>query len=251
MGLTSAEWKEVANAAQELLGDDWSPTGNGRHLRLLRRPVGWWIQEVRYETSSAGRFLAWGGLLAKPIATGMEIGDSGMNSERVRQKLGSRRYRELMGDVRDPRSLQRFTDFVDSIKFARDRDFEAAALAYRESYLRIKDQGKLDRIFSGPTRQNYLMFRLMSGAVPREELVDDAKWVLSGDDYQIPIRDKLGLNPDWGHTFYPELASYIEAAHWPGVADLLLRTRQQNLAEFGIPKELLADVVVPEPEFPW
>lgn len=94
------------------------------------------------------------------------------------------------------------------------------------------------------------MHHQRSGTISHEELASDARWVLSDDDHRRSMRSNSGPSHDWERTFYPELASYIETADWSGVAELLMRTREQNLAELGIPPELVADVVVPEPEVP-
>jgi len=59
MGMSAREWDSLVREAQRIAGDEWTVVGRNRRAYLLRLPVGWRVQFVYYENTSAGRLVAY------------------------------------------------------------------------------------------------------------------------------------------------------------------------------------------------
>ncbi|MCK0438874.1 hypothetical protein MUG78_05185 [Gordonia alkaliphila] len=244
MGLTAAEWNQVSEAGVELLGDGWTRIGKGRKLQVLRVPVGWWAQCIYYENSSIGAFVGWGSLLAKPMPNS-ELGDRGHSFDSIRATLRSEadweHYRSMI-DVGDPVALANFARFVEEDRFAPSRDLDLRVRTAEELFRGWQERWEHHPYYS-ITRQLYVMPRVLTGARPLAELVEEVRWVVEDD--------ALANGNSKSAEFYPELLTTLEEADRPAMEELLLRMRRENLAELGVPDEFISDVAVPEPKVPW
>lgn len=249
MGLTAAEWKQVSANGVEILGDGWVALGKGRNILVWRIPVEWWAQFVYYENTSAGRFAAWGGLLAKPMPTSSQTGDDGHSLKSIQLRLMGdwARYR-TMKNARDPVALANFAQFTEVDRFSPSRELESAL---EESDRQFQGwQGRWDNHpYYSNTRQLLVMLRVFSGSRSLPELIEDVRWVLDDEDIENARRNDA--IPGRSRRFYGELLETLEAADRPAMENLLLRMRSENLAELGVPDEYIADVSVPEPKVPW
>lgn len=246
MGMSAREWDSLVREAQRIAGDEWTVVGRNRKAYLMRLPVGWWVQFIYYENTSAGRLVAYQEILSRPL-TSYQLGVGGI----VDYRIPEFRAREVTPD--NPELISEFAETVTGIVYRPMWDVKAELARSENQYRKNCDAGRKERIYRGVTRQDLVAQRILCRSRALPDLRADVQWVL--DDPEVGERIRGDRSADFGEQatidYWRAVAARLEAADSDGLNELLLAQRRKSLLGLGLSEDLIGTPDFPEPEVAW
>lgn len=245
MAMTSKEVQAVFAGAAEELGGEWCVVGKGAKACLVRVPAQWWLQRIYYERTSAGRFVAAGGLMARPLPS-TQIWDSGVADYRFSAD-GKRYFRIGTGS-----ELAQFVRAVTADRFDPDLDIKAKLKHSEGLFIKNSEEGRKERIYRDATRQKLVAARVLCGSRHLSDLIADVRWVLQDDETSFKESSDIRVrSPQEVKDYWEELLRRLEGGELAAVREWIAQSRMDTLRGIGVPDELIVEPVFPELEVPW
>ncbi|WP_338837698.1 hypothetical protein [Gordonia polyisoprenivorans] len=244
MGIGAQRWRELAVGAAEVLGEEWVLAGKGASTRLIRAPVGWWLQFVGYEDTRLGRLIAYHTFLGRPPHASQTGDAHGVSSEHfiVSGENRPRFFEELS-------SPEAVAEWVTAV--TRERlDLTPANLADDLSEMEVvkaRREAHGQFLFEGPALQLLVSMRVVCGSRSRDELVSDIDAVLAEpfvDGY--PPYASTRKNPRTYQEYFTALRDAVAGGDRGAVESVVREARIDSLRLLGVPDEAIGDVVFPE-----
>ena len=246
MGMSAKDWDALIREAGDLAGGNWSVVGKGRRAYLLRTPVRWWAQFIRYENTSTGLLVAYQGLLSYPLPR-TECGMDGITQGHLRDPDLRKSF------AGNPGLVAAFAEAATDLVY-REKWSEKGALEISERYFRKNcEAGIMETIYQGFSRQLLVAQRVLCRSRPQPDLQSDVQWVL--DDPQVGERIWDDRSADFGKQatidYWRAVADRLDAADSDGLNELLLAQRRKTLLGLGLSEDLIGTPDLPEPEVAW
>ncbi|WP_338837695.1 hypothetical protein [Gordonia polyisoprenivorans] len=246
MGIGARGWRELAVGAAEILGEEWVLAGKGASTRLVRAPVGWWLQFVGYEDTRLGRLIAYNTFLGRPPHASQTGDAHGVSSEHFIVSGENRpRYSEELG------SPEAVAEWVTAV--TRERlDLTPANLADDLSEMEVvkaRREAHGQFLFEGPALQLLVSMRVVCGSRARDELVSDIDAVLA-DPFLERYKPYASTrkNPRTYQEYFTALRGAVASGDRGAVESVIREARTDSLRLLGVPDEAIGDVVFPEPQ---
>lgn len=253
MGMSVKEWKNVAEGAVELLGDDWHLVGKGRDLYLVPAPIGWWYQYVYYENTSTGQLKAYSQFLGQQL-TRAAYGDHGTQARNIFIRDRTRPDNPVILRI-DAQTTTEWASEVDEKVFA---PYRGAAVTDKWAAELAKSDRDEQRWAARPDPDEpageeyvvrYAVIQAMCGAKTRDELVAALDWSIRNA--------RAEPDPNWRLTdrdpiaYLQAIRDTVAAGDRAGFEQVVLTNRRDELLGVGVPENLIGPVDFPEPLTPW
>ncbi|WP_338836334.1 hypothetical protein [Gordonia polyisoprenivorans] len=244
-GIGARGWRELAVGAAEILGEEWVLAGKGASTRLVRAPVGWWLQFIGYEDTRLGRLIAYNTFLGRPP----QASQSGDGPPTISDHF-------VMPGEQQPRWFDTLDGAGGVAQWAQAVDTEVFnAIASVQEELESLEAVKVRReaagqfLFEGPSLQRLVSMRVVCGSRSRDELVSDIDAVLAEpfvDGY--PPYASTRKNPRTYQEYFTALRGAVASGDRGAVETVIREARTDSLRLLGVPDEAIGDVVFPEPQ---
>ncbi|GED98870.1 hypothetical protein [Gordonia crocea] len=251
MGMSAREWKTVAEDTVTILGEPWRTVGKGRRLRIIRQPVGWWLQGIDYENTSVGKWEAYGYFFGQTVYD-RPGGDHGDDARRVFLRDPAKPNRVVTRVT--PENTAAWTRLVDEQVFLRYRgaaeinrwpELVADALWREPGWRNAPD---VDYSSHEDQLSRAGMIQSLCGAKPRFELVETLDWLiaLAGDG-----DPEMRLSPRPASEYLADIREAIAARDRAGFENVINTHRIESLTAVAVPESMIGPVVFPQSKYRW
>lgn len=243
MGIGAQRWRELAVGAAEVLGEEWVLAGKGASTRLVRAPVGWWLQFVGYEDTRLGRLVGYRTFLGRPPqATESGDGPPAISDHFVMPGEQRPRRFDTLGLAE---GVAQWAQAVDTEVFM-------SITSVREE-LELLETAKVQReaagqfLFEAASLQRLVSMRVVCGSRSRDELVSDIDSVLA-DPFLERYKPYASTrkNPRTYQEYFTALRDAVASGDRGAVESVVREARIDSLRLLGVPDEAIGDVVFPE-----
>ncbi|WHU48641.1 hypothetical protein QNM97_06490 [Gordonia sp. L191] len=236
----------MASGAAEILGEEWVLAGKGASTRLVRAPVGWWLQFVGYEDTRLGRLIAYNTFLGRPP----QASQSGDGPPTISDHfiMPNDSYPRSFEDMQTPQMVAEWVTAVTHECFSRRTNDLPVQMNELEDVRVSWESSDIDP-FEGAALQWLVSMRVVCGSRSRDDLIDDIDAVLA-DPFLEASKPYASTrkNPRTYQEYFTALRGAVASGDRGAVESVVREARTDSLRLLGVPDAAIGDVVFPEPQ---